>query len=357
VTSGTATCTTSYSTAGSHPISATFTPTSSGTIYPSYSTSSASMTGNPEVAKQLDVTTTSLSLDGNQTTAGADTVITGAVADTTTSSAHPAGTVNIFDNSSSTPINSSPITVSTTDGSYSFDDTSGFASGNHSVVAQFTPADPSTYAGSSSRAVTFFSSAPAQGACAQTGSQCTDTQTIQGTIPVGTLVISTPYTAAKPLDLGTLALSKDATYWTGSATFQCITVTDTTSGGSPFVASALAQPLSLQGTSSQPGFTSINPENVGLTGLGPSTAACPDGSTPVNSYTKTVTPTGSAAATGVAPSDIGSLGLGGNTAHTVLTGTAGGDGTTTYDGTLTLNAPTSTDAGTYQGTIVFTVSD
>jgi Big-like domain-containing protein len=342
---GVATFATSSLAVGNHPVTATFTPTASGVTG-----STGTLAGGQTVTKQLIGTTTTLSFDGHQTTANTATTLSGTV--TAADSSIPAGTVSFFDGTSVTPLNSSPITV--TAGSYSWPDTAGFASGTHSVVAKFTPTDTTTYNASQSAPVNFFTQGATAPVCSQTGSQCTDVQNIQGEIPVGTLVISTPYSGTNVLDIGTLALDSTGDEWTGNAPFKCITVTDATSSGAPFVASAQASTLT------GPGTNAISGENVGLTNLAPAAApiTCPDGSTPAQSYSKAVTPTNVPAATPVVASstDPGTLGLG-NAPHTILTGTAGGEGTSVYDGTITLNAPTSAQAGTYTGTVTFTVTD
>jgi hypothetical protein len=254
------------------------------------------------------------------------------------------------------------VPVSAT-GTYSATITAGFAAGTHSVVATFIPTDATKFESSSSAASPFFTAAPAVGICAATGSNCTDTQSIEGTIPTGTLVISTPYNGSvNALNLGTLALNPNGTAWTGSAPFQCIRVTDSSAGGSPFVASAIASTLvQTPGSGPTTGVRSINGQDVGLTALGlsPTTEACPNGAAaPVQSYDGAATPTNNPAAAppAAATDTVGTAGLG-NTPHTVLTGSAGSEGTTTWDGTLTINAPTSTDAGLYTGTVIFTVTD
>jgi hypothetical protein len=214
-------------------------------------------------------------------------------------------------------------------------------------VARFTPTDVTQYQASQSAAQSFVL-VTGGGACAQAGSSCTDTQYIRATIPVGTLTISTPYDQAHPLDLGTLALNTTATEYSAQKSFNNIIVTDNRSGGLGWTASALASPLSDGG--SNPGST-INAENVGLTNLH---------ATPGVGVTSTVHVTDNAAADpAVAPSDNGSAGLGGSSPHSFATSTVAsgqnGDGTVTMNGTLTLNAPTSTEAGLFTGTITFTV--
>jgi hypothetical protein len=343
-------------TAGTSPtITATFTPTDTTNNGGSVGTTPLTVTA-PAIT-----TTTSLGIAGNATTGTAAT-LSGNV--TATGGVFPAGTVTFTDSASNgaTAAVVASATVSTTDGSYSSPLAAGFTAGHHSVVASFAPTS-ATYASSASAPIGFTTVAGVApgGACSDPASQCTDTQTIQGEIPVGTLVISTPYGGNNPpLDVGTLGLSADGTYYTKSATFRCISVTDTASGG-PFVASAIANPLTQVAGSGSPGqpasaVTTINGENIGLDNYVPSTGTCPDGTTPHNSFVGPVTPTNQVAAKGVGVSDGGTAGLG-NAAHVILSGPANQTGTATYDGTLTFNAPTSTAAGTYTGTILFTVSN
>ncbi|MBV9485987.1 MAG: Ig-like domain repeat protein [Frankiaceae bacterium] len=358
---GHASVSTSALTASGSPysITAVYTP-SANTVFPYYtgSTSNAlSQTVNPPATP----TNTSLTITGNTQTGGTAT-LSGAV---TSGSGTPNGSVSFTDKGSALPVDGGSSVAVDGSGHYSATITGGFSAGSHTVVAHFTPTNPANYEASAS-APNSFTTVLAGGVCtseaAAGGPGCTDTQTITASIPTGTLIISTPYTDANPLDLGNLALNGTGTLWTGNKTFKCITVTDTSGVNTGFIAQAAASALSLQSGGPTPpsgAYTSINGENVGLTALAPSTGTCPDGSTPVNSYTGepgSITATDNTAAAGVSPSDTGNAGLG-NGAHNVLQGSANGVGTATYDGKLTLNAPTSTAAGTYKGTIVFTVSD
>lgn len=349
---GTATCSTSYSSPGSHTIVATYSGDSNNNGSSGQLTQQNNAPATP--------TTTALSSANASSAQAGDPVDFSA----TVSPSAAAGSVSFFADGSTTAITGCN-NVAVSGGAAACHDAAGFTQGSHSVVAKFTPTDATQYQASQSAPLSFFTNAKAASGstCSQTGSNCTDTQTIQGTVPTGTLVISTPYTDTNPLDVGTLALNPAGTEWTGSATFRCITITDSSSGGSPFIASALANPLSQVAGTGNPAqntsnaYTAINGENVGLTGLAPSTGNCPDGSAPVNSYTNAITATDNPAADpAVSPSDGGSAGLGG-TPHQILKGTSGGVGTATYDGTLTLSAPTATAAGTYKGTVVFTVTD
>ena len=341
--SGVATTSTSTLTvsATGHAITAVFTPTSSSNIG---SNGSLTEVVNPPAIG----TATTVATDGNAVVAGHDTTLTSTVTPASGTAAAP-GTVAFYDNSSATALvgTAGTPTVVGDVTTYTLDVTTGFASGPHSVVAKFTPTSATTFKASASSPSTFVSQAPAVGACAQPGSNCTDTQYIQATIPVGTLVISTPYTQAAPLDLGTLSLNAAGTELTTAANttpnFKNIVVTDGRSGNLPWTVQALASPLTDGG--SNPGST-INAENVGLTTI---TA------TPGNGFTGTVTPTDNPAANGVAPSDPGTLGLGGGVGHTIAKADHG-LGTVTMQGYLALNAPTSTEAGVFTGTITFTVA-
>jgi hypothetical protein len=304
---------------------------------------------NSTVGPPPDATSTTLS----QTGAGAAGTVTftGSVKDTTTTATTvTGGTVSLFDNGSSTPFATTAVGAG---GNFSTTFTY-VAAGNHSVVATYSGAAGSPgFAGSSSGQVTFTETAPA---C----TTCNTVATIEGTVPAGTISISTPYTPANPLNLGTLALNAAGTYYSASASldsgtgdvpgvnFNGITVVDTQSGNLPWTVSALASNLSDGGTN--PG-SSISGENVGLTGLTPvfvtgNAIQSPD-----------VTTTNQTAATPpVGPTDTGSAGLGGTTAHVIATDSAQPVGTVGINGTVTLNAPTSTEAGVFTGTITFTIA-
>jgi hypothetical protein len=317
---------------GTASLSAVFTPTNTGY---SSSTGTLSQTVNPAATP----TTTSLTVtqDG---VAGDDVSLS-----STVSPATAPGTVSWYDNGSTTPLNATPVTPNGS-GVATFDIPAGLAAGNHSIVADFTPTNPANFEASASAAQSFLLEPKQTGACAQTGSQCTATANISATVPVGTLVLSTPYTAANPLNLGNLALNAGLTQYSATAPISGITIVDTRAGDLPWTLSALASNLSDGGTN--PGST-ICSQNVGLTNVA---------STPGTGFAGTVTPsTNTAASPPVAPAGgvcTGSQGLGGATAHTVAAASAG-LGTDVLNGTLTLNAPTSTEPGLFTGTITFTV--
>jgi hypothetical protein len=323
---GVASTTTSSLTLGAHGLTSVFTPTAAGYTG---STGTFSATVNPAST----ATTTALAVVGN--TAGADTTLTATVAP----SAAP-GTVAFYDNGSPTAI--AGTVTSPSAGTYVLDLPTGLTAGAHSIVAKFTPTNVANFQASQSAPQAVNVQAAAGSPCADPNSVCTDAQTITATIPVGTLVINTPYTPASPLSLGTLTLKADSTQFNGSATFDNIKVTDTRSGNLPWTVSALASALSDGGSHVN---SVINAQNLGLTTIS---------ATPGTGFTGTITPTDNTAANAVAPGDTGSLGLGGTVAHTVAVANHG-LGTVTMKGTLTLNAPSSTEPGLFTGTITFTV--
>jgi hypothetical protein len=318
-----------------HTITAVFTPSVSG-----YSGSTGTL--SQLVSPPAPPTTTTLAADGHQTTAGSDTKLTATVLDHASAPLN-AGSVSFFDNGSTSALGTVAGSTNTTPGQYVLDLTSGFAAGPHSVVAVFTPTDSSANKASTSQPITFITQAVQVGACASSASACTDTQNIQGTIPVGTLKIFTPYTATNPLDLGTLALNSGATEFTANAQFTDINIVDGRSGGLGWTVTAQSSNLT-DGSGHTNGV--INSQNVGLTNLA---------NHPGIGFTGTVTTTANPAADpAVAPAATGALGLGGTAPHTVAVATVG-VGTDDLNGLLTLNAPTSTEAGLFTGTITFTV--
>ena len=263
----------------------------------------------------------------------------------TVTPAAAAGTVSWYDNGSTAPLNSTPVTPGAS-GVATFDIPAGLASGEHSIVAVFTPTDATQFGVSQSAPQSFVLEPVQTGACAQTGSQCTATTNIEATVPVGTLVLTTPYTSGNSLSRGNLSLNTGLSQYSTTIAFNGITVADTRAGDLPWTLSALASNLADGGTN--PGST-ICSQNVGLTGVT---------STPGNGFAGTVTTTDNAASTPpVAPSGgacTGSQGLGDGTPHTVATASAG-LGTDVLNATLTLTAPTSTEPGLFTGTITFTV--
>jgi Bacterial Ig-like domain (group 3) len=354
--------TTQTVTASSGAASVTTTPPTGTTAYTAVYTpaigssdiGSVSSALNYSVTTPLDVTTTTLGETGGGGAAGTPVNFTATVADTTTPADTPTGTVSFYDNGSTTPLGTAALTDGTATFSYTY-----ATAGSHSVVATYVPTASSQWAGSTSTAVTFSETAAA---C----TTCTDVQTIEGTVPAGTLAVYTPYTATNPLNLGTLALNANGTEYSASAsldsnpadvptagadpdtTFNGITVVDTQAGNLPWTVTALSSALGDGG--SNPGST-ISAENVGLTGL--AAVPVPGNALTAGDLTFTDAP---AASPAVAPTDTGSQGLGGATPHLIVTDAGQAVGTIGINGTVTLNAPTSTEAGLFVGTITFTIA-
>ncbi len=290
-------------------------------------------------------------VSGDNTDAGGAATLTATVTVGSPAAPEGAGTVLFYDNGSATPIAGTVGTTPT--GTYTLATT--FAAGNHAIVAKFTPtpATPPVLNPAQGTLPTFTTTTPLIGACAVVavgttpGSQCTDVQNIQASIPVGTIVISTPYTPASPLDLGNLVLQPNATEYKGTAAFAPIVITDSSAGDKGYTVSALSSDL-VDGHSN-PGST-IDSQNVGLTGLSAAGSAG-FSATVVTSDNPAADP---AVAPGAALGAAGHQGLGIST-HTVATADHGIGTLTLSGGTLTITAPTSTESGLFTGTITFTV--
>jgi Bacterial Ig-like domain (group 3) len=335
VSGGVATLPYTLTTSGSHPITAVFTPTAlSGYA------SSTSNTVTITAAKVLTNTTTALVVSPNTGPAFSAVTLTATVTPSV------AGSVKFFDNGAQI----GPVaTVASGQAQITY---SGFAQGDHAnITAMFTPTDTTSYNPSTSAAADFLATAPTGPAPSQS--------TITANVAAGSLSITTPYTPEHPLDVGTLALNNQGTLLSGSIQFGdgnfvnygaagpdgtgSIQVVDTRAGGADWSASALSAGL-LGATDS------INGQNLGLTGI---TGHYLSGNA---LQSGDIVFTDHAAAPGVAPADAGSLGLGGSTAHEIAHTVGGGVGSVAITGLLTVNAPTSTKAGAYTGTITFTVA-
>ena len=192
---------------------------------------------------------------------------------------------------------------------------------------------------------------PSSSPCTLTGSSCSDTQSLQATINPGAITISTPYTASNPFVLPAMVLSADGTYLQSSATFpapglpqaQQIVVTST-------VAPAYAWTLSVSATPLTSGSNQIPASGFGLTGgmlLNPGPGA--------GNYSGTVSFT-NIPALNPSPTDGPGTGPGLSATPQTFAQSSAADGNADIDGTLTLFAATSTPAGTYTGTISFSLS-
>jgi hypothetical protein len=189
-------------------------------------------------------------------------------------------------------------------------------------------------------------------------SGCPDPQAMVATVPAGSLVISTPYTAAHPFDLGTMTLNENATELSASAPF----------GTADPSAPAGTDPGTLDTDPSAPTtngvtITDARPGDVGWTASAQSTDFTgPAGNT-------TPIPGDNLSFTGVTPKYLAGNGLHagsvstnditafGATAKPFARTTAGqGPGTVNIYGTFGLTAATSTRAGAYGATVTFTIA-
>jgi hypothetical protein len=150
---------------------------------------------------------------------------------------------------------------------------------------------------------------------------------------LGTFVLNTAGTA----------LSVSAPFGNTTNTGSEIFVTDTRAGNQNWTASVQSGNF----TSTSSPTTPIDGQNAGLVGL----TVQPVAGNALTAGNVTVTNNQSGTAP-ILPG--GTQGIGG-AKHTFAQTTAGGDGSVGFTGTFTLNAPTSTGAGLYTGTVTFTV--
>ena len=400
--SNTATFTTSSLSVANHNLAAVFTPTNLTAAQPSTGFATENVSG-PSTNTALSIPGTVYATDSQGSyPASLDATVTFAIG----GGGVTAGSVAFFDGS--TQIASVPA-PGAAGGVY--DTTYNFATtGNHNITAVFTPTDPTAAAPSTSQVVTVNVLNKPHGACsneANSTPNCTDTQSIEAGIPTGTITITTPYngtsctgaaattnlpnigttetiaggttpnqnslTPSTPgcvngvLNIGTLGLTSDDREFSAFTTFQDIAITDNLSANQNWTLSAQASNLHDSNYSCTPvppattctptatSSNTINGQNVGLTSLMENTAA--EGAnhyvftTTGGAITKTDAPVPT---TAVAFNDPGALGLGG-TAKTLLSSTPG-LGSYVADGTITLVAPTTTEAGLFTGTITFTLA-
>ena len=126
--------------------------------------------------------------------------------------------------------------------------TNVLGAGTHSVVAEFVGTAP--YSSSTSDAV----------AATYVLAGAVDEQTVTVDIPVGAISITTPYTPAAPLALGTAVLDAADSTYSASAPFEDIVITDTRAGNLGFTASVVSGAFVGTGSSFPGG-------HAGLTGL------------------------------------------------------------------------------------------
>ncbi|MFG2821217.1 Ig-like domain-containing protein [Kitasatospora sp. NPDC048365] len=202
------------------------------------------------------------------------------------------------------------------------------AEGDHSFTAAFVPADATQFAASQSAAVAFTVTPvivpPKPDSPAPVG------ETITTTVAPGALVISV---AGSNVTLPPLTLNNDSTRFGSAGPIQTVTVTDTRAG-------APGWSVSGQVSDFKSGANAINSQNLGWA---PNLVSKGDG-------LKVTLGTAVNPANAVEANDAGALGL--KSARTLATAT--GLGTAKLGADLTLLAPTSTLAGTYQGVLTLT---
>jgi hypothetical protein len=317
---------------GTHPYTAVFT-SGTGTLAGSTSPVSNFVVQAPAIG-----TTTALSANPSTQTQFAPVVLTANIsaADSTT----PAGSLAFFNGAT----NLGAGVPDATPGEYKLT-TSALPVGTDTITATFAPTS-AAYNGSTSPGVPVIITASAcPGAPDPSGATCSDPQAIRVTAAAGSLTITTPYTAASPYILPDLQLNAAGTLLTSSARFPAladpaIIVHSSLAGNPNWTVSVLATDLTS-------GANIINGDNLGLTG----------GTLIATGFPGTVAFTDIPAGSGLAPAAVSALGLKGNgTPHTFAQSGGGGNGSASMFGTLSLNAPTSTQAGTYNGTITFSVA-
>lgn len=344
VSGGTASTTTASLPVGTDTLNAVFTPAAFSAY--SGSTGTASFTVTPPPAAS---TVTALSI--NPSTAAADTsvALTAAVTSGGTALASGAGQVSFYDNGTSTADTATGTllgTVALGAGGIATLNYSSFATGTHNIVASFAPTNSATYQASLSLSLPFVATAP---------QYAPDAQTVDVSIPAGTLTITTPYSPSNPFNLGTAVLNPADSNFTASAQFGSagtdgtnaggVTVTDTRAGQQGWTASAVASNFT-DGAVPTPDV--INAQNLTFTNVAAvyiSGNALQSGVTTTNITNTAIYP----------PTATGTDGLGG--VHEFASAPVGAsDGSVYINGLLTLVAPTSTPAGSYTATITFTIS-
>lgn len=312
---------------GSHSYTATFTPTDPAGFAPSTSTAATFTATKPAPS-------ISLASSSAAPAVGAQVTFTATIGQV--ASANVAGTVQFFDGTVSLG------TVTATNNSATVS-TSALAAGAHSVTATFTPTDTANFGPATSAPVSVTVLA---GACTLAASQCTDPQSFTAVVPVGSLSISTPFHTNNPFNLGTLALNSQGTQLSSGAksfasqdpTGKGITIVDTRSGNVPWTAN-------LQSSSFTSGANSIAAKNLGFTNITPTYIA----NNALQSPAVTVP------AAGFPANDVYVPAAGLESSVTFASATRG-VGSVYVNGDFTLNAPTSIPAGTYSGTVTFTIS-
>ncbi|MFI5764227.1 Ig-like domain repeat protein [Streptomyces sp. NPDC051563] len=310
VNNGTAALTTSNLTAGTHGLTAVFTPASA-----SYNGSASSAVSYVVTAVPATTTTTALAVSPAGTAPQFSPVtLTGTV-----TPAGAAGAVKFTDTVGGSTVTLGTVPVA---GGTAVLNTSSLPVGNHSFTAVFVPADAGAFLGSDSGAIPYVVGA-------FTGVSASET--ITTTVTSGALAISV---ANPQVTLPSPVLNSDGDLLTTAGSINPVTLTDTRAGNPGWTVSG-------QVTDFSDGAThAINGQNLGwspkLVDKAPAQTVTPGSAVP--------------AAHGAAAADSGTAGL--KSARTLANGTGLGTAHVTAD--LALNVPTSTVAGTYSATLTLT---
>jgi hypothetical protein len=331
---------------GNYSLTATFTPTDAVTFASSTSSAVPFVVQVPKPTPAVALTATSVAPNF-----GSSDTFTANVGSVGTPAITPAGTIQFFNNGVS--LGAAAATDATGMASLT---TSALTVGSHAVTATFVPTDLVTYNGSTSPAVTVNVLAVQVGACATTPANCTDAQPFVATVPAGSLVISTPYLAANPFNLGTMVLNAAGNQYTTTAAFgnagspaNGVTITDTRAGGLGWTASL--QSGSFTNSSVAP-VGVINGGNLGFTGVAPQYIGAGNA---LSATGNVVLPFDNAASTPVLGSSAVAPAL--SLANPQKFASAAiGTGSVNVTGLFTLNAPSSVPAGLYAGTVTFTIA-
>ncbi len=315
VTAGAAELTVNTLTLGAHNLSAVFTSTS--TAFLGSTSSTVSYTISPKGAA---ATTTALAI----TPAGSAAKNTPVALSATVTPAGTPGAVEFRDGGTllgtqSANAGTAGLTVA------------NLAEGDHLLTATFVPAVPADFAASTSPVVPFTVTPPV--VVPNPGDPLPPSpvfETITTTVAPGALVISV---AGTNVTLPPLTLNGDSTLYSTTGAIQTVTVTDTRAGAPGWSVSGRVDQFAS-------GANQINAQNLGWA---PNLVSKGDG-LKINLGGQI------APANAVAAADAGVFGL--KSSRTLATAT--GLGTAKLGADLTLLAPTSTLAGTYQGLLTLT---
>ncbi|MER5914967.1 Ig-like domain-containing protein [Streptomyces sp. NPDC001982] len=310
VSGGQAQLTTSALGAGSHSLTAAFTPSSTA-----FNGSTSSAVAYTVEAAPATATTTALAVSP----AGTADKFSPVNMTASVSPAAAAGSVKFQDTVGGTTTTLGTVPVAAGQASFS---TSSLPEGDHSFSAVFVPTNPDAYLGSTSGAVPYVIGA---------FKGVTASEDITTTVQAGALVISVdnPH-----VTLPSPQLNANGDMLTTAGAINQVTLTDTRAGNPGWSVSGQVTDFS------DGGSHSINGQNLGWT---PNVVD--------KGASQTVTAGGAvAAANGVAPADAGAAGL--KASRSLANGT--GLGTAHLGADLAFNVPTSTVAGTYTATLTLT---